>query len=88
MNNTNKLTHLNSNLSMGNFESRDDSHEIPMNFFIFKGLQNPDAMYRLRSLLIFQHVVKMMASKRLCTDKENFREVFMNALARNWLSVK
>lgn len=24
---------------------------------------------------MFQHVVKMLASKRLCTDKENFRGV-------------
>ena len=44
-------------------------------YLVFKGLQNSDAMYQMKSLLIFQHVVKMMASKRLCSDKENFREV-------------
>ncbi|XP_028398952.1 importin-11-like [Dendronephthya gigantea] len=43
-----------------------------------EGLQNTDAMYRLRSLLIFQHVVKMMASKKLSVDKENFRELASN----------
>jgi hypothetical protein len=37
MNNTNKLPHLNSNLSMGDFESRDDLHKIQMSIFHLQG---------------------------------------------------
>lgn len=42
---------------------------------ILQCLQHSNSLHRQRSLLIFQHVVKMMASKRLYSDKELFREV-------------
>lgn len=40
-------------------------------------VQSEDALHQQRTLLVFNHVVKMLASKRLMSDQRLFRQVLL-----------
>jgi hypothetical protein len=47
----------------------------PSNIFFIQGVQSPTHLLQHRSLLILNHVTKMLVSKRLASDRQLFRQV-------------
>lgn len=45
-----------------------------------QGVQNPAHLIQHRSLLILNHLTKMLASKRLASDRQLFRQVFIYSI--------
>ena len=46
-----------------------------MVYLIAQEVQSDDPFRQQRSLLVFNHVIKMLASKRLICDRQLFRQV-------------
>lgn len=48
--------------------------------FLLQEVQSEDPLHQQRTLLVFNHVIKMLASKRLMCDRQLFRQVLKGGL--------
>ncbi|KAK3740103.1 hypothetical protein QZH41_012340 [Actinostola sp. cb2023] len=46
---------------------------------VFEGVQNPAHLIQHRSLLVLNHIAKMLVSKRLASDRQLFRQAFLHS---------